>query len=432
MLFRSGDGSIKHVHEYCETEFDNRGSPVVSSGTVQDITDQTIKDEQLRRAEKMDALDQLTGGIAHDFNNALSVILGFTELLKSELRLEFKYVDYINEIYLAGERARKLTEKLLVFTRKEVSSAGSVDINQLLLDEENMLEKTLTVRIKLELALADELWPVWLDSDEFEDAILNMSINAMHAMPDGGEWVLTTRNLSIDTINVRNMELALGDYVLLSLTDTGKGMDTETAQRIFEPFYSTKKEKGTGLGMSQVYGFVQRTRGTINVYSELNHGTKINIYFPRYIATDIVRTEQNLKEKNEDLTGNASILVVDDEISLCHLSTEILSSHGYQVLCAGTALQALKILETESVDLLLCDVIMPGMNGYELAIEVQRLYPEIKIQMTSGFVAPVDDNPATVELQQLRLKKPFGSKVLLQRIKNLLEKDEKRLEMSVS
>lgn len=422
------DGSFKYVHEHCESVFDDEGNPLYSKGTVQDVTEQKQKDEILIRTQKMDALGKLTGGVAHDFNNMLGVILGYSELLQKVLTGDDRKLKYVNEILAAGERARLLTKKLLSFSRKETTETEIANINKLLLDDRNMLEKTLTVRIELVYDFEEGLWPVSLDKSAFQNAVLNMNINAMHAMQGTGRLEIKTGNVHLDAADVRNMDLDTGDYVLLSITDNGIGMNAETRSKLFDPFFTTKGEKGTGLGMSQVYGFVQQTGGAIHVYSEPGHGTRMAIYLPRCSEDD-----SNLPQKEHDTTtqeemGHETILVVDDETALRELSEEILRSQNYQVFCAENGIEALKILETESVDLVLSDVIMPVMDGYQLATKIQELYPDVKIQMVSGFSDDQHLNRAYDNLNQQRIQKPFTSKTLLQKIRLLLDEKKKNVD----
>ncbi|MDH5394156.1 MAG: response regulator [Gammaproteobacteria bacterium] len=412
---------IKYVNVYGEHLFDDAGNAVRSIGTMQDITEQVTKDEQLRRTQKMDALGKLTGGVAHDFNNMLGIIMGFTELLENSLQEnDLKRNLYTHEILQATERATKLTAKLLNFSRKETATASKANINELLLGERHMLEKTLTVRIQLILDLENHLWHVWLDKDELEDAIINMAINSMHAIINEGELRLSTQNISLSQIDVQNLEIPAGDYVLLSIADTGSGMDRDTLQHIFEPFFTTKKDKGTGLGMSQVYGFVKRCKGAIHINSEPQHGTRISIYMPRYHEREKILATVNESNAHKDLKGNARILVVDDEPGLRMLAKEILTSYGYSVSLAESASQALALLKEQEYELMLSDVIMPGMNGYELAKKVSELYPAIKIQMASGFSDNTGTSTGNEALYTQRLQKPFTADALLQRIKTLL------------
>lgn len=411
------NNKTKTVHVYSETQFKNDGAPLTTIGTIQDITEQADKDQQLRRSQKMDAIGKLTGGIAHDFNNMLGVILGFSELLQTQQNLTEKDNRYINEIITASKRAGKLTAKLLSFSRKESSSTESVDLNNVLTEEQIMLEKTLTVRIKLNLELADNLWQINLDKNELEDAIINMSINSMHAMPTGGELTLATKNCTLSEDDVSTLDIPKGDYVLLSITDNGSGMNQDTVQKIFEPFFTTKDEMGTGLGMSQVYGFVKRSHGTIQVFSGLGQGTRITLYFPRFIQDKHAVGIENKNEPDIDLTGSSTILIVDDEVALRELSNEILSNKGYNTFLAESAGKALEILKTEHIDLVFSDVIMPGMDGFELSRIIQSQYPDVKILMTSGYSNINNSEILQSKLYINRIQKPYTSQELLKEIK---------------
>ena len=413
------DGRIKHVHEHCEVFYDKQGKPICSTGTVQDITEQVNMEESLRRTEKMDALGKLTGGIAHDYNNMLGVILGYADLLESMLGDQPKLANYVSKIRHAGERGANLTTKLLSFSRQKASNDQVIFINELLHEEQHMLEKTLTARIKLIFDLEDGLWPVMLDSNQLEDAIVNLSINASHAIQGNGQLIIKTRNKQIDEAHARLIQLPEGDYVQLSITDSGCGMDQSTKERIFEPFYSTKGEKGTGLGLSQVYGFVESSYGAIQVQSELNKGTEFIFYFPRHSQTgDVEKTLKEDATPNEK--GHESILIVDDEASLLNLSREILENQGYQIHCAGNAKQALDILMHHPIDLMLSDIIMPDMDGYKLSELVREKYPSIKIQLTSGFSDDRHTSPSDIELHSSLLNKPYRPTALLKRIRDLL------------
>ena len=388
-----------------------------------DLTAIKQQEEQLRRSQKMDALGKLTGGIAHDYNNMLGVILGYSELLKSMLTDKPKLLDYLDHILHAGKRGAKLTKKLLSFSRQEAHEAGKVDINALLWEQQDMLQKTLTVRIKLLVELPDEVWPIWLDNNDLEDAVLNMSINAMHAMSDkesGAKLTIRTCNQSFNELDAQMIGLKAGDYVQLSLTDTGIGMDDATKEKIFDPFFSTKGEQGTGLGLSQVFGFVKRAGGSIKVNSEPGHGSEFVLYFPRYFDDDIKNITE-ISKGDIELTGNEKLLIVDDEAALRNWASELLSQKGYQIFCAENGKQALKILEHEDIDLMLSDVIMPEMNGSLLAAIVREKYPAIKIQMVSGFTDEGYMNMMDESFSKNLLFKPYNSQVLLKNIRDLLD-----------
>lgn len=413
------DGSKKWVHAVGEPVFDIAGKTTCLIGIIQDITARKNADETLRRSQKLDALGQLTGGIAHDYNNMLGVIMGYAELLDRSLNDHPKQKKYANEIISAGKRGAKLTQKLLAFSQKNVSDPKKLNINNLLQNIRHMLEKTLTVRVKLAFDFEKNLWPVLLDDSGMEDAILNMSINAMHAIEGTGQLTFRTRNEHINESEGKPLNLNAGDYVTLSISDTGTGMDTVTREKIFEPFYSTKGDKGTGLGLSQVYGFVQHSDGAIAVYSEPHHGTEFILYFPCYRGGDgDEKTEEQHRSVN--FTGSETILVVDDEPALLELTCEILTYQGFKVISSESAKKALEIIEYEQIDLLISDIIMPEMDGYQLAAIVQEKYPSIKIQLASGFADETNMDMIDEILQQNILLKPFNSKTLLQRIKELL------------
>ncbi|RLA41187.1 MAG: hypothetical protein DRQ64_02905 [Gammaproteobacteria bacterium] len=389
--------------------------------SIQDLTRFKQQEEQLRRSQKMDALGKLTGGIAHDFNNMLGVIMGYADLLQVAIKDQPKLERYADEIYRAGQRGAQLTEKLLGFSRQKTAVAEVLSINTLLQTQQHMLAKAITPRITLVYDLGESLWPVYLDSGDLVDAILNISINAMHAMSEGGKLSLVTHNEHINELDAPLKGLPKGDYVLLSISDTGCGMDKHTQEKIFDPFFSTKGELGTGLGLSQVYGFVERSKGLIKIYSELGHGTRLTLYFPRHRETSGTTDSNDSASAKHSLNGTETILVVDDEEALLNLSTEILHQHGYQVIPVGSGKQALDVLKSTPVQLLLSDVIMPEMDGYQLAATVQAQYPEVKIQLASGFTDDRHSTKLNPTLLDNIIKKPFKIKDLLSNIRELLD-----------
>lgn len=392
-------------------------------GSCIDLTQIKQQEEQLRRTQKMDALGKLTGGIAHDYNNMLGVVTGYAELLEKALISQPKLSRYANRIIHAGERGANLTQKLLNFSKQDSSEENRVDINIVLNDMQHMLEKTLTVRIKLILELTDNVWPVWICSADFEDVILNITINAMHAIETNGQLTIRSENETIDLLDSKLLGLsATGDYIKLSITDTGCGIDSETREKIFDPFFTTKGDKGTGLGLSQVYAFIQRNNGAIKVYSEPENGTKFVFYIPRYHESDIT-IQAGEKTQSASTMGHGNILVVDDEVDLLSLSREILNSHNYTVFTAENAEQALKILGKQDINLMLSDVLMPEMDGFQLAAIVKEKYPRTKIQLASGFTDNRHTSHNDVDLQKNLLSKPFNSQDLLQRIRILLDEN---------
>ena len=412
------DGNVRWVYGDSKPERLPDGG-FLWHGFVTDITEKKETEDALRRTQKMDALGKLTGGIAHDYNNMLGVILGYCELLNLEVKDNPELADYVEQISHAGERGVKLTKRILSFSRNKTSDFEKLDINSVLRNELHMLEKTLTVRIKLDLKLENDLWPVHVDESELEDAILNMSINAMHAISNNGSIVIETRNIKLDFNKAEGLGLKVGDYVQLKLVDSGCGIDVLIKDKIFDPFYSTKGDGGTGLGLSQVYGFMSRSNGAVSVESEVDKGSEFILYFPRYFGED---NKKESAELVEDLESNSQekILVVDDEPSLLILACELLKQQGYQTFSAENAEKALDILEKEHVDLLLSDVVMPEMNGYELASIVQEKYPKVKIQLVSGYTGRDNNEHINRELFESLLRKPYKSGDLLSRIRVLL------------
>lgn len=424
--FQQG-GGIRWVLGQALAEMTEDGEIIGYVGTITDITERKEAEDinvrlqqQLHHSQKMDALGKLTGGIAHDYNNMLGIVLGYTELLETMVKDKPEILRYVQAVRHAGERGARLTAKLLSFSRPNTSNAKMLNINTVLLEERNMLEKTLTARIKLELQLSDALWPVCLNSSDLEDAIINLSINALHAMGGSGQLKITTNNMHLNQADAKLIQVKAGDYVLVSFSDTGCGMDKDIKEKIFEPFFSTKGDGGTGLGLSQVYGFVESNNGAIKVYSELGQGSRFILYFPRH-RDHVARDEPAKRNAQEVTIGNERILVVDDEPGLLDLTCEILNQKGYRTFSADNARQALAILEAEPIDLLLTDVIMPETSGYELAAIVAKKYPQIKIQMASGFNDDRHVNLVDKRLKLNLLYKPYSSQALFERIRELLD-----------
>jgi len=384
--------------------------------TCQDISIQKDQEERLVRTQKMDALGKLTGGVAHDFNNMMAVVLGYSQLLTQMLDDNPDALEFVNEIHSAGERARDLTSKLLAFSRKRPVDPINTDINMLLNDSKLMLEKTLTARIHLQLDLTPDAWPVYLDKSSFSDTLLNLCINAMHAMPDGGTLTLSTKNIVLNATEAESLRIDSGNYFQLTISDTGTGIPEDVQKKLFEPFFTTKGEQGTGLGLSQVYGFIQQSKGSIQVFSTLGEGTQFVVNFPS--NSDSITQKNKATPKN--IRGNENILVIDDEAALVTLAKNILLKNGYQVFTANSSKEALEILQAEKIDVLLSDVIMPDVSGYQLAAQVKAQYPDIKIQLVSGFNEEVSTSSVDSLLLEHLLHKPYSSDELLSRLHDLL------------
>ena len=393
--------------------------------SLHDLSLEKKTEEQLRRSQKMDALGKLTGGIAHDYNNMLGIVLGYAELLHAGLVKtgQTNFLGYVDSISQAGERGAALTKKLLSFSRQLPVEASPQDLNSLLANQQPMLEKTLTARISFNTTLQADLWQVWIDRGDFDDALLNLCINAMHAMTSTGTLSIETSNRQLNNADGQALGLVAGDYVCLSVSDTGSGMDNETLTRIFDPFFSTKGERGTGLGLSQVYAFVERSQGAVQAHSTVNIGTRFDLYFPRYAGGIQINSSES---SNDTLLfqGNETILIVDDEPNLLSLASNILSQQGYRVLSASSGEEALIQLRTQHVDLMFSDIIMPKMDGFQLTALVKKDFPKVKIQLTSGFNDSHQTADFDLALQQTMLSKPYNSHTLLERIRNLLDETQ--------
>ena len=378
------------------------------------------QEELFNRSQKMDALGKLTGGIAHDHNNMLGVILGYSEILIEKLQDQPKYLNYVKQIQQAGLRGAELTRKLLSFSSQQAVEEKVVNINNLISNDSDMLRKTLPL-VDIHFELAKHLWRVNIDDHSFRDMLLNMAINGMHAMAanvNKGKLVIRSSNETLSALSAKNLTLSAGDYVMVSVEDNGCGMDEATRSKIFEPFFTTKGEKGTGLGLAQVYGFIHASGGAINVYSEPEQGTRFIFYFPRYFKDEQQPLHLIIKEETKRL-ANETILVVDDESQLCNLVEEILSAKGYSVLTALNAEAALIILAKNSVDLMLTDIIMPQMNGYQLAEKVHELYPHIAILFASGFQGDLAKQQS--DQNKVVISKPYNADILVTQISQALD-----------
>ena len=394
--------------------------------SCEDVSHRKSQEEQLRRSQRMEALGNLTGGIAHDYNNMLGVIIGYAELIEMQDTDTSTLKSYASEILHAGERGKSLTSKLLSFTKHDATEANITNINTIITQSKSIIAKTITSRIDLKLNLEENIWDSWLDIGDFEDALINISINAMHAMVDGGLLRFETLNIHLSEMEAAPLQLPGGDYIQLKIIDTGTGMDELTRTRIFEPFFTTKKDKGTGLGLSQVYGFVKRSNGEIKVYSEVGRGTHFDFYFPRYISTKINDTEiQQSEIEGNNFNGNEIVLVVDDEAALRELAKNLLELYGYKVFTAENSNDALDILEKNKIDLMLSDIVMPGMDGYQLSTVVSLRFPNVKIQLASGFTDNLQHNlnEKNKILHESLLQKPYRKDKLLQCIRSLLDNE---------
>jgi PAS domain S-box-containing protein len=388
-----------------------------------DVTQQYQTEDALRRSQKMDAIGQLSGGIAHDFNNQLGIIVGYLDFLSKHLAEEDKPKKWVDISTNATLRCMDLTRQLLSFSRTKSNKKVVVDINAKLRELETMFSRSVTPAVDVEYSLAENVWLTEIDPGEFQDAILNLVINSRDAMPDGGKLLIETSNIYLDEDYVAlNPDAQAGDYVQLLLSDNGSGMDKNTQEHVFEPFYTTKpKDKGTGLGMSMVYGFIKRFNGFIKIYSEVNVGTTLRLYLPR-AGSDKVSNSQ--PAKNQKLPGgNEAILIVDDEVDLLYLADKYLTDLGYRTYQAENASQALAILaEHKDIDCLFTDVVMPGgINGYELAQRATEDKPSLKVLITTGFTSKTVTKKGRILFPTQMLSKPYRKTDLAQHIRLTLD-----------
>jgi signal transduction histidine kinase/CheY-like chemotaxis protein len=387
---------------------------------LKDITERKALEKQLRQLQKMEAVGQLSGGIAHDFNNLLGVILGYSELLEEGLGRNTKLRKTAQEIKKAGQRAASLTRQLLAFSRQQMLEPKVLNLNSVVTDTEKMLRRLIGEHIDITSRLAPDLWQVKADQGQIEQVIMNLAVNARDAMPDGGKLTIETRNIVLDEeYALHHQPTVPGKYVEMVITDTGTGMDAQTQSHIFEPFFTTKElGKGTGLGLATVYGVVKQSGGYIWVYSEPGLGSTFRVYLPR-VEEGVLQSGPG-DSSNAPARGSETILLVEDEESLRTLTRTILEQNGYTVLEASGGEEALEIVRrhTRPIDLLLTDMVMPGMNGYAVARSLALVRPGLKIVYMSGYSG--FGYGGLPESEDVPLSKPFTRDVLLRKLHEVL------------
>jgi PAS domain S-box-containing protein len=392
---------------------------VISSG--RDVTALRDAESRLHQAQKMDAVGQLTGGVAHDFNNLLTVIIGALDLDPERIPAEMRPA--LDQALRAAERGAALTHRLLAFSRQQMLVTRSVDFNRLVGDMDELLRRTLGEHVEIELRLAGDLWPALADSGQVENSLLNLAINARDAMPEGGKLIIETSNVHLDDDYASsNAEVTPGDYVMMTVTDTGTGMPPDVLAHVFEPFFTTKEVgKGTGLGLSMIYGFAKQSGGHAKIYSEVGHGTTVRLYLPRL-------TNESLKSDSTAVTparkgGGETILVVEDNPDVRRLVLRQLRDLGYEVIEAANGPRALKILDDgATIDLLFTDVVMPGgMTGRQLAEAAKTRRPNLKTLFTSGYTEDSILRLGKLDPGVRLLSKPYRKHELATRIREALD-----------
>lgn len=377
-------------------------------------------EEQLRQAQKLEAIGGLAAGIAHDFNNLLSVVLGNSELLLDDLPGDAPKREEIQEIHAAGVRAAQLTHQLLAFARRQMLQPRNVNLDDIVADIGKMLRRLLGENIDVVISTTAELGSTFVDPGQIEQVILNLAVNARDAMPNGGTLNIETGNLAFE--QGAHPSLRAGRYVMLAVSDTGCGMDAATQARIFEPFFTTKeKGKGTGLGLSTVFGIVEQSGGATWVYSEVNRGTTFKLYFPR---SD--QEAEPLPERPShiaDLRGNETILVVEDDPAVRKIVHAILQRHGYTVLATSNGAEAIMVAREHAapIHLLLTDVIMPGMSGKNVALALEATLPSLRVLYMSGYTDNSVVHHGVLEPGIAFLQKPITPHVLTRKVREVLE-----------
>jgi signal transduction histidine kinase/CheY-like chemotaxis protein len=380
----------------------------------------------LVHAQKMEAIGQLTGGLAHDFNNLLTGITGSLELLQTRLaqgRLN-TLERYITAAQGAARRAATLTHRLLAFARRQPLDPKPSDVNRLVAGMEDMIRRTMGAEIEIEIVAAGGLWPSLIDPNQLENALLNLSINARDAMPDGGKLTIETANRWLDEHGARQRDVPPGQYVSLCVSDTGTGMSPDVIARAFDPFYTTKPlGEGTGLGLSMIYGFVRQSGGQVRIYSEVGKGAMVCLYLPRYHGTAeaIDEPETTLAEVPHGSLGEA-VLVVDDEPSVRMLVTEVLTELGYASIEAIDGSSALKVIQSGlRIDLLITDIGLPSsINGRQLADAARVIRPQLKVLFITGYAENAVVRHGHLERNMHVMMKPFTLEALASRVKEII------------
>jgi len=392
-------------------------------GVSTEITERKRLEEQLLQSQKMEAVGQLAGGVAHDFNNILTAIVGYTDLLAAELGTNAQQLEDLEEIRKAARRAAALTRQLLAFSRKQVLEPRIIDVNGVVLNLDKMLRSLISENIELKTVLADDLAAARADPNQIEQVIMNLAINARDAMPEGGTVTIETGNATLDdAYAAQHVSVIPGEYVMLAVSDTGCGMDEKTQSRIFEPFFTTKPAgRGTGLGLSTVYGIVKQTGGNIWLYSEPGKGTTFKIYLPAIAALP----EDIGKVAPADALphGGGTVLVVEDDEQLRRLTHRALASQGYTVLEADRGSTALDIARRHKghIDLLLTDVIMPDTNGRTLAETIRAARPGLRVLYMSGYPDCAIASHGMLEPGVAYLAKPFTTDAVTRKVREVLE-----------
>jgi PAS domain S-box-containing protein len=417
---RKKDGGILEV-ESVSHELNYAGQRV-RLVVAQDVSARHLLEQQFRQAQKMEAVGRLAGGVAHDFNNLLMVIKGHTELLRNAISPTDQFAKKIEQIERAADRATSLTRQLLAFSRMQVLQPRVMNLNEVVEDMGRLLPRLIGEDIDLEIRTAKNLGAIKADASQMEQVIMNLVVNARDAMPNGGRLLIETSNEDLDSAyNAVHPVVRQGSYILLAVSDNGMGMDAETQAHIFEPFFTTKPQgKGTGLGLATVYGVVKQSGGFVWVYSELGKGTSFKIYLPR-VDQPVVKSGST-QFVSEVPRGTETILLAEDEQDVREVAKEFLESGGYIVIEARDGAEALQLEETHegAIGLLITDMVMPGMNGQELAGRLQQKRAGLQTLYMSGYSERAAAESAQGDSSIRLLTKPFSRSALLRTVHEIL------------
>jgi PAS domain S-box-containing protein len=418
------DGSTADV-EASVTPIEGRG-PDELLVVLRDVTERKLLEQELRQAQKMEALGQLTGGVAHDFNNLLAVITGNLEIAGEHVAGVPVLDRAVNRAMTAAEIAADLTQRLLAFARRQPLMPHLLDVNRLVQDMRDLLRRSLGADIEIEIVACPDLWQTNVDRSQLENSIINLAVNARDAMPEGGKLTIETANVYLDSDYARrNPGVTPGQYVLIEVSDTGTGMEADVADRAFEPFFTTKEvDEGSGLGLSMIYGFARQSGGHVKIFSAENHGTSVWLCLPRAETAETTETAPLPAAAPSQLPrGDETILVVEDNVAVREVVVTQLESLGYRVVPAEDGPAALRLLaETTGIELLFTDLVMPnGLSGRQLAEEVARLRPGVRILFTSGYPSWAGKLVMEFGPGGPLLQKPYKKKQLAEKVREVLD-----------
>lgn len=419
------NGAYRWFNSIGQAVWDGRGVPIRMAGCLRDITERRLLEAQLLQSQKMEALGTLTGGIAHDFNNLLTAILGYTQLGMMTISPSERVAENLKEIEKAAERAAGLTRQLLTFSRSQVTTPKIISLNEMVLDIDNMLRRLIGEDVEMITLPGHQLGYVKIDPGQMEQVLINLVVNARDSMPLGGRIYVETQNEKIAADEAaHSADLTEGEYVSLTVRDTGSGISPDIIERVFEPFFSTKEPgKGTGLGLATCYGIVTQVGGHITVDSQPDEGSAFKIYLP--VAEEVAGFLPMRDESGYLPSGTETILLVEDEPAVREVASHVLNDQGYRVLLAENGLEAIRIVEEmrdDHFDLLLTDVVMPLMGGRELAQKLRDMYPEVKVLYTSGYAGHSIGHHGMLSDGSDYMQKPFTPSVLARKVRQILDR----------